>query len=62
MNTERRRLIEGIVFLIAFGLSLMVLLVYMLEYTRFGAVVRAAVDNQRMARGLGINEIGRAHV
>jgi branched-chain amino acid transport system permease protein len=42
-------------FLIGFGLSLMVLLVYMLEYTRFGAVVRAAVDNQRMARGLGIN-------
>ncbi len=35
--------------------QLMVLLVYMLEYTRFGAVVRAAVDNQRMARGLGIN-------
>ena len=26
-----------------------------LEYTRFGATVRAAVDNQRMARGLGIN-------
>ncbi len=26
-----------------------------LEYTRFGAMVRAAVDNQRMARGLGIN-------
>ena len=26
-----------------------------LEYTRFGAQVRAAVDNQRMARGLGID-------
>ena len=26
-----------------------------LEYTRFGAQVRAAVDNQRMASGLGIN-------
>jgi branched-chain amino acid transport system permease protein len=26
-----------------------------LEGTRFGAQVRAAVDNQRMARGLGIN-------
>ncbi len=26
-----------------------------LEYTRFGAQVRAAVDNERMARGLGIN-------
>src|SRR4029079_16942763 len=31
------------------------LLVATLEYTRFGAQVRAAVDNQRMARGLGIN-------
>ena len=29
-----------------------------LEYTRFGAQVRAAVDNQRMARGLGINVDG----
>ncbi|MGB3658495.1 MAG: branched-chain amino acid ABC transporter permease, partial [Pseudolabrys sp.] len=26
-----------------------------IEYTRFGAQVRAAVDNQRMAGGLGIN-------
>ena len=25
------------------------------EYTRFGAKVRAAVDNERMARGLGID-------
>src|SRR4029079_9090877 len=32
-----------------------VLLVVGLEYTRFGAQVRAAVDNQRMARGLGID-------
>jgi branched-chain amino acid transport system permease protein len=32
-----------------------VLLVAGLEYTRFGAQVRAAVDNQRMARGLGID-------
>ena len=31
------------------------MLVAALEYTRFGAQVRAAVDNQRMARGLGIN-------
>ena len=31
------------------------LLVGALEYTRFGAQVRAAVDNQRMARGLGID-------
>ena len=30
-------------------------LAFALEYTRFGAQVRAAVDNQRMAAGLGIN-------
>lgn len=42
-------------FLIAMGLAVMLLLVLMLEYMRFGAQVRAAVDNQRMARGLGIN-------
>ena len=42
-------------FLVAVGLVVMVLLVLMLEYTNFGAQVRAAVDNQRMARGLGIN-------
>ncbi|MBN8966800.1 MAG: hypothetical protein J0H89_15870, partial [Rhizobiales bacterium] len=43
------------IFLIAFALVVTVALVAMLEYTRFGAQVRAAVDNQRMARGLGIN-------
>src|SRR5258708_12503431 len=32
-----------------------VVLVLALEYTRCGAKVRAAVDNQRMARGLGID-------
>ena len=37
------------------GLSITLLLALTLEYTRFGAQVRAAVDNQRMARGLGIN-------
>jgi branched-chain amino acid transport system permease protein len=42
-------------FLIAAGLLVAVVLVAMLEYTRFGARVRAAVDNQRMAAGLGIN-------
>jgi branched-chain amino acid transport system permease protein len=42
-------------FLVAMGLATMGLLVLTLEYTRFGAQVRAAVDNQRMARGLGIN-------
>src|SRR3982074_3336011 len=42
-------------FLIAIGLAIALVLVAALEYTRFGATVRAAVDNQRMARGLGIN-------
>jgi branched-chain amino acid transport system permease protein len=43
------------IFLIAFALIVTVTLVAALEYTRFGAQIRAAVDNQRMARGLGIN-------
>src|SRR5881396_2545872 len=42
-------------FLIVTALAIAALLVVALEYTRFGAQVRAAVDNQRMARGLGIN-------
>lgn len=42
-------------FLVATGLLVTVMLVATLEYTRFGARVRAAVDNQRMAAGLGIN-------
>ncbi len=42
-------------FLIGVALAVTVALVLGLEYTRFGAMVRAAVDNQRMARGLGIN-------
>src|SRR2546430_5752341 len=45
-------------FLIAAGLALTLVLVAALEWTRFGAQVRAAVDNQRMARGLGINVDG----
>jgi branched-chain amino acid transport system permease protein len=45
-------------FLIAFSLVISVILVGTLEYTRFGAQVRAAVDNQRMARGLGIDVNG----
>jgi branched-chain amino acid transport system permease protein len=43
------------IFLMVFALIVTAALVAMLEYTRFGAQVRAAVDNQRMARGLGIN-------
>jgi branched-chain amino acid transport system permease protein len=45
-------------FLIAIALAVTVLLVATLEYTRFGAQVRAAVDNQRMAEGLGIDVDG----
>ncbi len=42
-------------FLIIVGALITLALVVGLEYTRFGAQVRAAVDNQRMASGLGIN-------
>jgi len=42
-------------FLIGVALAVTIALVAALEYTRFGAQVRAAVDNQRMARGLGID-------
>ena len=42
-------------FLIGIALVITVVLILGLEYTRFGAQVRAAVDNQRMARGLGID-------
>ena len=42
-------------FLIAIGLAVAAILILGLERTRFGARVRAAVDNQRMARGLGID-------
>ena len=45
-------------FLIAIALAVTVLLVVALEHTRFGAQVRAAVDNQRMAQGLGIDVDG----
>jgi branched-chain amino acid transport system permease protein len=45
-------------FLVVMGLAVAFLLVIALEYTRFGAQVRASVDNQRMARGLGINVEG----
>jgi len=43
------------VFLVIVGLAITGILVLLLERTRFGAQVRAAVDNQRMARGLGID-------
>ena len=42
-------------FLIGIAFAIMLVLVLGLEYTRFGTQVRGAVDNQRMARGLGID-------
>jgi branched-chain amino acid transport system permease protein len=42
-------------FLIGTALAVTILLVATVETTRFGAQVRAAVNNQRMARGLGID-------
>jgi branched-chain amino acid transport system permease protein len=42
-------------FLIGVGTVITLLLIGALELTRFGAQVRASVDNQRMASGLGIN-------
>jgi branched-chain amino acid transport system permease protein len=45
-------------FLIGVALLVTLALVLALEYTRFGMRVRAAVDNQRMARGLGIDVDG----
>jgi len=42
-------------FLVVVGFLIAAVLVVSLEYTRFGAKVRASVDNQRMARGLGID-------
>ncbi len=42
-------------FLIGTALAITLVLVAGLEHTRFGAQVRAAVDSQRMARGLGID-------
>ena len=40
---------------LAVALAVTAILVAALEYTSFGAQVRAAVDNARMARGLGID-------
>ena len=42
-------------FLVGVGLAVTLVLAGALEFTRFGAQVRASVDNQRMARGLGID-------
>lgn len=50
VNIARYRL-----FLIGVALVITLLLIGGLEWTRFGAQIRAAVDNQRMARGLGLD-------
>ncbi len=42
-------------FLIAVALAMTAVLIASIEWTPFGAQVRASVDNQRMARGLGVN-------
>jgi branched-chain amino acid transport system permease protein len=43
------------VFLVAVGLALAVAIWFGIERSRFGASVRAAVDNRRMAESVGIN-------
>lgn len=43
------------IFLIVMALAITALLVFGLERTRFGAQIRAAVDNQQVAQGLGLN-------
>jgi len=50
LSLERYRL-----FLLAVGLALALALVFGLERTRFGAMVRACVDNRRAASGCGLN-------
>lgn len=45
-------------FLMGVGIVITLALLFGLERTRFGAKVRAAVDNQRMAAGMGIH-VGR---
>ncbi len=41
-------------FLIVFGFAVLAILLLLINKTRYGAMVRAAVDNQRVADGLGI--------
>lgn len=43
------------VFLIAISLVITAVLFFTLERTRFGAKIRASVDNQRVAQALGLN-------
>ena len=50
LSLERYR-----IFLLAIGVVLALVLVFGLERTRFGAMVRACVDNRRAAAGCGLN-------
>lgn len=50
LSLERYRL-----FLLAIGIALALALVFGLERTRLGAMVRACVDNRRAASGCGLN-------
>jgi branched-chain amino acid transport system permease protein len=50
LTLERYRM-----FLVTVGAMLAVVLVFGLERTRFGAIVRACVDNGRVARACGLN-------
>ena len=43
------------IFLIALVVAITVTLTYLIERTRFGAQIRASVDNQQASAGLGIN-------
>jgi branched-chain amino acid transport system permease protein len=43
------------VFLIGFSIAIIAVLWATLEHSRFGAMIRAAVDNRRMAQSLGVN-------
>ena len=54
-NVAGIHLVTYRVILIAIALAITGVVALGLEYTRFGAQIRASVDNERMARGLGIN-------
>jgi branched-chain amino acid transport system permease protein len=43
------------IFLVAVALVVMAVLVLVLEYSRLGAMIRASVDNSKVASGLGLN-------
>ena len=54
-NVAGIHLVAYRVILITIALTITAVVALGLEYTRFGAQIRASVDNERMARGLGIN-------